>query len=70
MSLPEFKQMSKAVKDDLTSRFKPECCPKCRREAAYFTTRLNIQEVISSVPNWNINCQFCGVEYQVRIVSP
>jgi len=68
--LPEFEQMSKQVKEELTRRFRPDFCPNCGREITSWTSGLNVQEIISSVPCWNIGCQFCGVEYQVRIVTP
>lgn len=66
LSLPRFGGMSIKVKEELARRFRPEYCPNCGRPAAEYTG-VKVEELISSVPCWNIACGFCGVEYSVRI---
>lgn len=63
--LPEFKQMSKKVKEDLVRRFRPEFCPNCGRGKE----DIKVAELISSLPCWNVDCPYCGAIYSVRITT-
>ena len=65
--IPDFGPgMSKAVKEQLTARFKPEFCPNCGR-SNQDGHDIKIEELISSVPCWNVSCRMCGASYQLRM---